>query len=519
MNLILILLLGTACTVFGDWPQWRGPNRNGLVMGSAPLLNAFPKGGPRQLWKSEPIPSNDDGGHGSVVVAGNRVYMGIVWHSDLPSEKRELNELVLRKLGYRNLDSSPELVEKMEKARMDLSPRLRGEKLKEWTDKWMEENLTKSQKQSLPGWIGSRFKKGKAAIPYADLRRLGKNSGRTFPSGQAFRKWLDDEGFSGLVKEQVIKTVPASVRVAKDVVVCMDATTGKTLWKTEAPGVPTGRKSSSTPCVAGGKVFTAGSTHAHCLDAITGKRFWSVELPSKGPASSFLVAGGKAFIMAGKLLAIDVKSGKETWRSNEISASSSSPVLWETGVKQFLIVNTRKNISCVNLADGSVIWTAPGGGDSTPAINGDWMAVYCRDIKTGLAGYKISASGAKQLWELSLDARRTQSSPVIYQGHVYLTGGENHLCVDIANGKVKWREKRQSTISSPLIVDGKMITLEKKGSELVMIKASPKAHQELAKVRVKTMWCPSPVVSNGRLYLRMADHVACYNLAEKLPLP
>ncbi|SVC77704.1 uncharacterized protein METZ01_LOCUS330558, partial [marine metagenome] len=319
MSRVIILFLAATFTLLADWPQWRGPNRNGLVMGSAPLLNAFPKDGPRQLWKSEPIPSNDDGGHGSVIVAGNRVYMGIVWHSDLPSEKRELNDLVLRRLGHRNLDSSPELVEKMEKARMGLSPRLRGEKLKEWTDKWMEENLTKSQKQSLPGWIGSRFKKGKAAIPYADLRRLGKNSGRVFPSGQAFRKWLDDEGFSDLVKEQVIKTVPASVRVAKDVVVCMDATTGKTLWKTEAPGVPTGRKSSSTPCVADGKVFSAGSTHAHCLDAITGKRLWSVELPSKGPASSFLVAGGKAFIMAGKLFAIDVKTGKEAWRSNEIS--------------------------------------------------------------------------------------------------------------------------------------------------------------------------------------------------------
>ena len=518
MNLILILLLGTACTVFGDWPQWRGPSRNGLVTDGVPLLNAFPEDGPKQLWKSDPIPSNDDGGHGSVVVVGNRVYMGIVWHSDLPSEKRELNDLVLRRLGYRNLDSSPELVEKMEKARMDISPRLRGEKLKEWSDKWMEENLTKSQKQSLPGWIGSRFKKGKAAIPYADLRRLGKNAGRVFPTDQSFKKWLDDEGFSDLVKEQVIKIVPASVRVAKDVVVCMDATTGKTLWKTEAPGVPTGRKSSSTPCVSGGKVFTAGSTHAHCLDAITGKRLWSVELPSKGPASSFLVAGGKAFIMAGKLVAIDVKSGKEAWRSNEISASSSSPVLWETGGKKFLIVNTRKNISCVNLAVGAVIWTAPGGGDSTPAIDGEWMAVYCKDTKTGLAGYRISASGAKQLWKLPLDARRTQSSPVVYQGHVYLTGGENHLCVDIASGKVKWREKRQSTISSPLIVDGKMITLEKKGSELVIIKASPKAHEELVKARVKTMWCPSPVVSNGRLYLRMADHVACFNLAEKLPL-
>ena len=89
----------------------------------------------------------------------------------------------------------------------------------------------------------------------------------------------------------------------------------------------------------------------------------------------------------------------------------------------------------------------------------------------------------------------------------------------MASGKVKWQEKRQSTISSPLIVDGKIIALEKKGSELVMLKASPEAHRELAKSRVKAMWCPSPVVSNGRLFLRMGDHVNCYNLSAQLPIP
>ena len=514
-----ISLAFTVTTLAVDWPQWRGPSGNGLVADSVPLLSAFPKDGLERLWTSEQIPSNDDGGHGTMVVVGNRVYMGIVWHSDMPSEKRELNELVLRKLGYRNLDSSPMLVQKMEKARMGLSPRLRGEKLSQWIDNWVEENLDKFQKERHASWIGSRFKKGRLAMPYSDLRRLGMKNGHVFPSDRSFRKWLDDEDFSDLVKQQVIKVVPSSIRVAKDVVICIDATTGKTLWKTEAPGMPTGRRSSSTPCVADGRILSAGSTHAHCLDAVTGKQLWAAELPGKGTASSFLVAKGMAFIMAGKLIAFDVKTGKEVWSNGEISASSSSPVLWESDGKQFLIVNTRKNISCVNPIDGALLWTTPGGGDSTPAINGNWMAVYCRDSKTGLAGYKISTTGAEQLWKIPLEARRTQSSPVIYQGHVYLAGGDNQLCVEMASGKVKWREKRQSTISSPLIVDGKIIALEKKGSELIMLKASPESHREMAKSRVKAMWCPSPVVSNGRLFLRMGDHVNCYNLSAQLSLP
>jgi len=108
---------------------------------------------------------------------------------------------------------------------------------------------------------------------------------------------------------------------------------------------------------------------------------------------------------------------------------------------------------------------------------------------------------------------------VIYQGHVYLAGGENQMCVDLISGKIRWQEKRQSTISSPLIADGKFIVMEKKGSELVMLKASPQAHQEIAKTRVKAMWCPSPVLSNGRLYVRRDDHIACFNLSSKAVIP
>jgi len=70
-----------------------------------------------------------------------------------------------------------------------------------------------------------------------------------------------------------------------------------------------------------------------------------------------------------------------------------------------------------------------------------------------------------------------------------------------------------------LIADGKFILLEKNGSDLVMLKASPESHQELAKTRVKAMWCPSPVVSNGRLFVRKSNGVACYNLASKLVVP
>jgi hypothetical protein len=72
-------------TTSSDWPQWRGPNRNGIAPASPKLLDAWPKDGPPLLWKSEPIPTGkygQEGGSGSPVVADGSVFMFINSHCE-----------------------------------------------------------------------------------------------------------------------------------------------------------------------------------------------------------------------------------------------------------------------------------------------------------------------------------------------------------------------------------------------------------------------------------------------------
>src|SRR6185436_10684772 len=85
-----------------EWNQWRGPNRNGILPQSQPLMNSFPAEGLKELWDSETIPSNDDGGLGSVVVTDGRAYVSVVWHSDVPSDTRTINDLIMRQIGYQS---------------------------------------------------------------------------------------------------------------------------------------------------------------------------------------------------------------------------------------------------------------------------------------------------------------------------------------------------------------------------------------------------------------------------------
>src|SRR5439155_24934026 len=80
-----------------------------------------------------------------------------------------------------------------------------------------------------------------------------------------------------------------------EVVLCLDLATGKHVWRSElypAPYVRAGGEGDfsigprSTPAVAGGRVFTLGvSGTLSCLDAGTGKLLWRKECKPYPPYS------------------------------------------------------------------------------------------------------------------------------------------------------------------------------------------------------------------------------------------
>jgi outer membrane protein assembly factor BamB len=53
-----------------DWPQWRGPDRNGISKETG-LLKQWPTGGPPRLWRV----SNLGAGYGSLAIKGERIFV------------------------------------------------------------------------------------------------------------------------------------------------------------------------------------------------------------------------------------------------------------------------------------------------------------------------------------------------------------------------------------------------------------------------------------------------------------
>ena len=65
-----VLVLACCAPAFtADWPQWRGPHRDGISTETG-LLDTWPAGGPRLAWKTQGLGE----GYSSFAVVGDRLF-------------------------------------------------------------------------------------------------------------------------------------------------------------------------------------------------------------------------------------------------------------------------------------------------------------------------------------------------------------------------------------------------------------------------------------------------------------
>src|SRR5437588_54895 len=69
--LLAALLTTAALASAADWPQWRGPNRDGISQEKG-LRKEWPKQGPPLVWRASGIIGR---GYSTPAVVGDRVYL------------------------------------------------------------------------------------------------------------------------------------------------------------------------------------------------------------------------------------------------------------------------------------------------------------------------------------------------------------------------------------------------------------------------------------------------------------
>ena len=330
-------------------------------------------------------------------------------------------------------------------------------------------------------------------------------------------------GFSSFV---VAKSRVFTVGYADDAdtVVCLDAESGKAVWKHTYPS-ELGDKffeggTTGTPTVDGDRVYTLSRWgDAFCLDAATGKVVWSTNVqkqhgmpvPGWGFGGAPLVYENVLVLNAGEAgMGLDKATGKVLWQSAKKDAGYSTPLPARFGPEPLAVLGSGQSYVAVNPLTGKEAWrvrwvTQYGVNAADPIVDGDRLFLSSGYGK-GAALFKVAPPQPPQeLWKSKV-LRTQMNAAVLFDGHLYGTDGDTTgraalKCVELNTGAEKWAEPGFGT-GTVTLADGKLIALSA-GGELSVAPATPEGFKPAARAQVLGGKCWTvPVLSDGRIYCR-----------------
>lgn len=354
--------------------------------------------------------------------------------------------------------------------------------------------------------------------------------------------------------------------------VCLKSDTAEELWKFEYPthyedkfnynGGPR-----CCPVVDDERVYLHGvEGMLHCLRLSDGKMLWKVDTAAEfnviqnffGVGSTPVLEGEALIVQVGGspkgsstrisdfldlkgngsgVVAFDRRTGKVLYKISDELASYASPVLATINGRRWCFVFARGGLLGFEPKTGKVDFHFPWRCEelesvnaSNPVVVGDRVLIT-ECYGPGAALLQVKPGGYQVLWRDDEKTLRNKSlmchwmTPIHVEGYVYGCSGRHTSnaelrCVELATGKVMWREPRL-TRTSLLLIDGHFICLGEDG-RVLLLKVNPKAFQLVSEMEVKhpktgeplleyPCWA-APIVSHGLLYLRGNDYLVCLEL-------
>jgi outer membrane protein assembly factor BamB len=351
---------------------------------------------------------------------------------------------------------------------------------------------------------------------------------------------------------------------ADDIIHCFDARTGRTLWKRRYRGSGlswSGFNKSGpemSPCIADGKVFAVGTLgDVFCVDAATGRTLWRNDIGRRARLLEFqrrqLIARGAHFgsrsdfstrvVPAGDVVivcdhvrtkggdehyryelrnglkAFDRETGRVRWHHPQVGSVASR---WTHKGKEYILASGLDTIRCIEPSTGRVLWTAQGDSSLVPLPTTE-DRLLCR-IPAGrktrrIRCMEISPAGAKVLWD-SKPYAKNNTPMAIRDGHAYFPGGRDHIvCLSMADGSEVGRVGQGGSNSANVLGGGRMLlTPDQSHSKpiVVYVNTDPSDFRllDVWNVRVSGSYTTPlmmPLV-DGRLFARFRNRLVCYDL-------
>ena len=339
-RLVAVIAFAVASAVFlpaqtttGDWPQWRGPDRNGVSRETG-LLQEWPSGGPAVAWSASGLGA----GYGTVAVKGTRVFVqGLrgrqsMLHSLDRGDGKYLWSKNLGSGGGNDRGSGPRSTPTLDGDRVYVLTEtgelfcLREDGTQLWQRNILREfsgaNITWLLSES-PLVDGDRL----IVTPggrQAGLVALDKMTGKTI---WAAKELNDDAGYSSVVPVEV-QGIRAYTTFTSGAAVGVRASDGKVMWR--YPQAANGTANITTPVVHGNQVFyTSGygtgaglvSLRAQNGELVAQETYFTRGMQNHH-GGVVLVNGTIYGFNNAILAALDFATGKTLWQNRSVGKGS-----------------------------------------------------------------------------------------------------------------------------------------------------------------------------------------------------
>ncbi|MCS7021780.1 MAG: PQQ-like beta-propeller repeat protein [Gemmataceae bacterium] len=352
----------------------------------------------------------------------------------------------------------------------------------------------------------------------------------------------------------------------KERLLCLDAQTGRLLWKHEYDcpyEISYAAGPRCTPTVADDKVYFLGAMgDLYCLKVREGSVVWSKNLPreynAKVPTWGYcghpLVHGNLLYCIAGGegslVVAFDKDSGREVWKALTAREQGyAPPTLVRLHGRERLLIWHAQALNALDPLTGKLLWSVPlapkyGMAIMAPRLEGD--IIYAGGIGGAAVALKALPNDQVEiLWKEAVDGKEERVrglypvnvTPILHQGILYGVDQEGMLrAVELHTGKRLWftflpvigKEededyKGAGSGTAFIVKNGDRYFIFAETGHLIIAELTPKGYKEISRAKVieptnaafgrKVVWS-HPAFANKCAYIRNDKEIICVSLAQ-----
>ena len=323
--------------------------------------------------------------------------------------------------------------------------------------------------------------------------------------------------------------------------ICVDLETGKVIYdkliyENESPRFrhPTNSYASCTPAIEAGRVYLHfGSYGTVCLDTSTGNTIWSRDDFEcdhfRGPGSSPILYGDNLIVAYDGsdkqyVVALNKETGETAWKTDRNLKYGTENGDWKKAYgtasvfdikgKPTLIYPSAKATVAYNPSNGEPMWTVYHDGmnaSARPILTEDGLVILTNGMGRMDA---VNPQGTGDITKTNIDwtIRKNvtrRPSPILVDGNLFMFNDKGIAsCVRAKDGEILWQKRIGETFAASPIFDGEHIFAFGEKGQVFAFQPGD-TYQIIGETKLGDGFKASPAVAGDRLIVRSISKLYC----------